>query len=257
LKSSLDSYFKDVGKKRLLTRDEEVILSKLIEEGDKKARAHMIESNLRLAISIAKKYYYSGCSMEDLIQESNIGLMKAVEKFDWRRGFKFSTYASWWIRQSVCRYISSHGTTIKVPAHTSSLGWKIKKLTDEYEREFNQKPTIAEITEILGVTEAMVKASMAAAKFRHLVSFDATVGGEEGGRQIFETIPDTNSATPDDMLDRERISKIISASLSRLTKREEQVMRLRFGLGEVEDESIFILSEEEVIKATNGQVGAR
>jgi len=248
VKSSLDVYFKDVGKRRLLTREEEVSLSKMIEAGDPKARAHMIESNLRLAISIAKKYYYSGCNMEDLIQESNIGLMKAVEKFDWRRGFKFSTYASWWIRQSVSRYISSHGNTIKIPAHTSSLGWKIKRLTAEYEEEFNQAPTIAEITEILGVTESMVKASIQASRFRHLVSFDATIGGEEGGRKILETIPDKNSLTPDDLLDRERISKIISASLSRLSKREEQVMRLRFGLSDVEDKSIFEISEEEVNK---------
>ena len=244
MKNSLDTYFKDVGRTTLLTREQEVSLSKRIENGDARARQHMIESNLKLAISIAKKYYKSGCSMEDLIQESNIGLMKAVEKFDWRRGFKFSTYASWWIRQSVCRYISSHRSTIKVPAHASSLSWKIKKLVDEYEAEFNQQPTLPEIAEILGVTENMVSASLASTRFRHLVSFDATIGDESGGRQIFETIPDENITPPDQILDQKRISDIISSSLSKLTKREEQVMRLRFGLSDVENEDSFEPCEE-------------
>ena len=253
MKNSLDFYLKDVGRKRLLTRDEEVSLSKRIEAGDDKARAHMIESNLRLAISIAKRYYRSGCSMEDLIQESNIGLMKAVEKFDWRRGFKFSTYASWWIRQSVCRYINSHGSTIKIPAHASSLAWKVKKLVDEYSEEFDQRPSIPEIAAILGVTENMVNVSLASSKFRHLVSFDGVIGNEEGGRQILETIPDERSPTPDEMLDQERISKIISASLSRLSRREEQVMRLRFGLCDVEDESIFVIDKDEIDKIKKGE----
>lgn len=244
MKNSLDYYFKDVGKRKLLTRAEEVSLSQRIEKGDLKAREHMIEANLRLAISIAKKYYKSGCSMEDLIQESNIGLMKAVEKFDWRRGFKFSTYASWWIRQSVSRYVNSHRNTIKVPAHASSLAYKIKNLMEEYESEFNQSPTMTEITEILGVTENMVKASLDSMKFRHLVSFDSTIGNDEGGRQVLETIPDINSATPDEILDQKRVSDIISASLSKLTQREEQVMRLRFGLNDVEDDRDFAIDDE-------------
>jgi len=246
LKNSLDSYFKDVSRTKLLTREEEVSLSKRIENGDKLARERMINSNLRLAISIAKKYYRSGCSMEDLIQESNIGLMKAVERFDWRRGFKFSTYASWWIKQSVCRHISSHRSTIKIPAHASSLAWKIKNLTGEYEKEFGQQPTVSEISEILSVTENMVKLSMASTKFQHLVSFDATQGNEEGGRKILETIPDENYQSPEDNLDKETISKAIASSLLKLSKREEQVVRLRFGLSAVCDDESFELNNNEV-----------
>ena len=128
MKSSIDSYFKDVGRHKLLSREEEVALSKRIEKGDQGARDIMIRSNLRLAISIAKKYHRSGCSLEDLIQESNIGLMKAVDRFDWRRGFKFSTYACWWIKQSVFRHISSNRSTVRIPTHASSLAWKIKNL---------------------------------------------------------------------------------------------------------------------------------
>ena len=123
----LNYYFKDVSRYDLLTREEEITLSQAIEKGDKLARDRMIQSNLRLAISIAKKYSKMGCPLEDLIQESNIGLMKAVDRFDWRRGFKFSTYASWWIKQSVSRHLTSHKSTVRVPAHASGLIWKIKK----------------------------------------------------------------------------------------------------------------------------------
>ena len=229
---TLDPYFKDVGRTKLLTREEEVSLSQRIEKGDMIARQTMIESNLRLAISIAKKYYYSGCSMEDLIQESNIGLMKAVEKFDWRRGFKFSTYASWWIRQSVCRFISTHKNTIKIPAHAASLSYKIKNLTKEYEEEFGVSPTISEISEILGVTENMISASLESAKFQNLISFDANLGKDESGRRLIETIEDERYISPDDAIDQEKISIVIARSLSKLSKREEQVMRLRFGIFE-------------------------
>jgi len=252
LKSSLYSYFKEVGKTKLLTRDEEVSLAKRIEKGDNLARSKMIESNLRLAISIAKKYHYSGCNMEDLIQESNIGLMKAVEKFDWRRGFKFSTYACWWIKQSVCRYISSNRSTIKIPSHASSLAWKIKKLIEEYEDEFHQQPTIEEIASILGVSDNMVNAAMSASRLQYLVSFDGHVGGDEEGRKILETIPDENYVSPEDNLDRETIATIIAGSLSRLSKREESVMRLRFGLSSVNDENNYNLTKNELNKIKQG-----
>jgi len=244
LNNSLDPYFKNVGRRKLLTREEEVYLSQKIEKGDELARAHMIEANLRLAISIAKKYYYSGCNMDDLIQESNIGLMKAVEKFDWRKGFKFSTYASWWIRQSVCRYISSHKNTIKIPAHASSLSYKIKNLISEYEDEFSQKPTIEEISEILGVTQSMVKDSFDSIKLQYMVQYDAKIGNDDTGRRIFETIPDEHITLPDDELDKKKLSNIVASSLSRLTKREEQVMRLRFGLFELDDDNFAVTEEQ-------------
>ena len=113
---ALKEFFKQVGKTDLLTREQEVTLSKLIETGDETARSHMIRANLRLAISIAKQYSNRGCDLEDLIQESSIGLMKAVDRFDWRRGFKFSTYACWWIKQAVRRHIASHSSAIRLPS---------------------------------------------------------------------------------------------------------------------------------------------
>ena len=120
MKSSLDMYFKSAGSHSILTREQEVSLAKRIEAGDAVARNIMIESNLKLAISIAKKYAKYGGSLEDLIQESNIGLIKAVEKFDWRKGFKFSTYASWWIKQSVTRSLTNSSPHVKIPSHTLS-----------------------------------------------------------------------------------------------------------------------------------------
>jgi RNA polymerase primary sigma factor len=243
---SLDAYFKDVSKTRLLTREEEVSLSKRIEKGDTRARAIMIESNLRLAISIAKKYYRSGCSMEDLIQESNIGLMKAVEKFDWRRGFKFSTYASWWIKQSVSRHVSSNRSTIKIPSHASGLAYKIKRLISEYENEFGQKPGSDEISEILGVSPKTVEDSLGLMKLQNTISFDATLNSEDDGRRLLETIPDESASSFDERIDREKISLIMASSLSKLTKREEQVLRLRFGMSTISRDTDLEISENDI-----------
>jgi len=253
MSQSLDSYFKDVSKTSLLTREEEVILSKRIEKGDAEARSIMIESNLRLAISIAKKYYKSGCDMEDLIQESNIGLMKAVEKFDWRRGFKFSTYACWWIKQSVCRHISTNRNTVKVPAHTASLAYKVRMIMKEYESDLGQKPSIAEISELLGVTENMVKASLESIKFQNMISIDSTMGNDEGGRSIIEVIADNDNVDVDSILDKEKVLIMIKSCLSRLSQREEQILRLRFGISDnFNSTDEFDIDEAAVAKIVEG-----
>ena len=228
----LSSYFKDVSRYDLLTREEEITLSQAIENGDLHARDKMIQCNLRLAISIAKRYSRMGCPLEDLIQESNIGLMKAVDRFDWRRGFKFSTYASWWIRQSVSRHLSSHKSTVRVPAHASGLIWKIKKISREYENEFHHIPTIEEIADLLGVTEASIKLSLESAAIQNSISLDAALGDEQGGRRFEEIISDDSSASPDDLIDRQKTLKIIKKSLSKLSPREEKILRLRFGIYE-------------------------
>ena len=255
--SSIESYFKDVGRHKLLTREEEVTLSQKIEKGDMLARQQMIESNLRLAISIAKRYYKSGCSLEDLIQESNIGLMKAVEKFDWRRGFKFSTYASWWKRQSVCRHIASHRNTIKVPSHAASLSYKIKRFMAEYKSEFNQSPTNEEIAVMMGVTENMVRAAIGSFKLQSTISLDASIG-KDGltSRMIIETVADDEIILQDDALDRKQLVGAIKKCLSRLNEREEQILRLRFGiLDDFKDSLSFNITkdDEEKIKRSASQ----
>ena len=240
----LNYYFKDVSRYDLLTREEEIALSQAIEKGDMIARDKMIQSNLRLAISIAKKYSRMGCPLEDLIQESNIGLMKAVDRFDWRRGFKFSTYASWWIKQSVSRHLTSHKSTVRVPAHASGLIWKIKKLCKEYEEEFKNQPTISEIADLLGVTESMVKLSMESAVIQNAISLDAALGDEKNGRRFEEIISDDSSESPDDALDRQKTLQVIKTSLSKLSPREEKILRLRFGIYEdiEQDEEFNIIS---------------
>jgi len=245
--SSLDIYFKDVGHHKLLTRAEEVSLSKRIEKGDMAAREKMISSNLRLAISIARKYHKSGCSIEDLIQESNIGLMKAVEKFDWRRGFKFSTYASWWIRQSVCRHINTHKTTVKIPAHASSLSYKIKNVIKEYEEDLGQKPSLDEISEILGVTKNMINASLESNKFLYMASLDDSIGSDEGTRKISDVTPDDSVESIEDVIDKIKLMNVIKTSLSSLNSREEQIIRLRFGISDTfENDDRFDISDDDI-----------
>jgi RNA polymerase primary sigma factor len=234
----LESYFKDVSRGSLLTRAQEVQLAQAIESGDNFARDKMIESNLRLAVSIAKKYSNRGCSLEDLIQESNIGLMKAVDRFDWRRGFKFSTYACWWIRQAVSRHVSMHRNTVRIPSHTASIAWKIKKLNVEYENEFGEFPTIDELSDLLGVTKSLIRASIASMELTNIYSLDYTPGGDKEGRALFEIIVDENAVNVDNELDKEKIVFAIKNCLANLSEREEKILRLRFGISNdlIEDE---------------------
>jgi RNA polymerase primary sigma factor len=232
----LNRYFKEVGRHKLLSKAEEVALAKRIEKGDHYAREKMIQANLRLAISIAKKYYYSGCNLEDLIQESNIGLMKAVEKFDWRKGFKFSTYACWWIRQAVTRHISMQKNTVRIPAHATALSIKVSEMISEYQEEFGVVPESSEIAEVLSVSENLVNAVKDSMNLRYLISIDKPIG-DEGNRTIKDIIPDNSFESIDERLDNEKLRLLIKKSLKFLSKREEQVLRLRFGFDEVIDET--------------------
>jgi len=230
----LRTYFNEVGKSKLLTREEEVELSKRIEAGDNYARQRLIESNLRLAVSIAKKYQHFGCALPDLIQESNIGLIKAVEKFDWRRGFRFSTYATWWIRQSVRRHVTANSSTIRIPSHARGLMGKLKTCIDEYEHEMGTTPTPAEIADILGVSETIVEDVLRAPK--GTTSLHKPIGKDDSGT-LQDVIPDEETPGPDEILDREKMSMAVRRGLRHLTSREEKIIRLRFGISEDETNS--------------------
>jgi len=231
----LESYFKNVGKNPLLTREQEVILAKKIEKGDQEARQLMIKSNLRLAISIAKRYSQNGkVKLEDLIQESNIGLIKAVEKFDWRKGFKFSTYACWWIKQAIVRYLTNNSSILKVPSHTLCNARKVYNIRKEYNEEFGVDPTYEEISDILGLPLKHVKQACAAIKANHVGSLDATISSE-GGRTYAEIIPDNNAINIDQMIDNQKIRGMIVKALGSLNKREEIVLRLRFGIDDIDE----------------------
>jgi len=247
MSEALQEYFLKVGKYPLLTKEEEVSLAKKIEAGDLRAKNKMIESNLRLAISIAKKYQQKGCSLEDLIQESNLGLMKAVERFDWRKGFKFSTYAYWWIKQSVRTHIASQSADIKLPAHTRNVLYKMNQIIRDYEDDFGQKPALEEVASALSVP---VSTLLSLIKCSNQLSLDKSIKDKSGGtgRKISEIIPDNNAINIDDLLDSVKIKKAMSEALLSLTSREENIIRLRFGIGDCVDnqKSDFLMSKEEI-----------
>ncbi len=222
--------YQQATKHKLLTKEEEVELAKKMEAGDRRARDKFITSNLRLAISIANKYRNSNLPMEDLIQESNIGLIRAVDRFDWRKGFRFSTYATWWIKQSVRRYVSGASAHVKFPSGSRALIWKINNVRREYEKEFRVFPSNAEVADILGESEETVKNLRAGMQWP--INLDSPVGGEEGSRTFGEMIEDTNAANVEDRIDQEKIVSLIRSALSRLTPQEEKVLRLRFGIDE-------------------------
>jgi RNA polymerase primary sigma factor len=236
MKDTLESFFQQVGKTDLLTRDQEIELSKLIESGDKRARDKMIKANLRLAISIAKQYQNKGCDMEDLIQESSIGLIKAIDRFDWRRGFKFSTYACWWIKQSVRRHIASHSASFKLPAYAKNMMFKIQQAAAEYEEEFGQRPTQQEIADLLGVSTDMISSMIDCAM--PTVSIDKAIGADGSGntKTLRDVLPD-DSDPVDVVMDKQKIVGVLRHALSTLTPREERIVRLRFGIAEDDNDT--------------------
>jgi RNA polymerase primary sigma factor len=234
MNDSLDQYFKQIATGKLLTHQQEIELSQRIEAGDSNARRIMIESNLRLAISIAKKYQRSGCNLEDLIQESNVGLIKAVDRFDWRRGFKYSTYASWWIKQAVRRHVTDSMSDVRMPSHAVSLAYKISNFIRDYEEEFKNKPSNAEIAEMLGVTEDAVAESLYNTGLTSTISLDTPVS-DDSDRTLMETIVDDRGTHIDELLDRARVFDIVKRCMHLLSPREEQVLRLRFGITDLDD----------------------
>lgn len=244
---NLNHYYRHAGKTTLLTRDEEQALAQAVEQGDERARAAMVQANLRLAISIAKHYQNRGCSLEDLIQEANIGLMKAVERFDWRRGYKFSTYATWWIRQAVNRHVSSHSRTIRIPSHTSGNLYKIRRMQSEYEEQFGKQPTNEELADLLDVSLDQIECALSSAQAT--ISIDKEIGahGDGSRRRLSDVIPDDKQWDPSESMDAAFISSVIRQSLKKLSPREEKIVRLRFGLSEKNDDhKNFPITEKEV-----------
>ncbi len=243
---TLQAYFKQVGKTKLLTREDEVMLSQRIEKGDQRARDRMIRANLRLAISIAKKYQNRGCALEDLIQESSIGLVKAVDRFDWRKGFKFSTYACWWIKQAVRRHIASHSSSIRLPSYAKSIMWKIKQTKIDYEEEFGCAPTNEELADLLGVSQDTLESVLRCSSTPVSLDKSLRYKSAEIGRTLSDIVPDENYKMPDVALDEQKITEIVRASLSSLSSREEKIMRMRFGITENDNDHVnFPITNEE------------
>jgi RNA polymerase primary sigma factor len=223
-------YFDKVKNYKILTKQEEINLSQKIEKGDIAARDLMINSNLRLAISIAKKYQRSNIPFEELLQESNIGLIKAVDKFDWRKGYKFSTYATWWIRQAVSKYVSGENNVIRVPSHLNAIAMKYRRLNRDFEDLFGHDIPLADAADELGITEDNLKYAIEVAGLARIKSLSDPIGSEESSRCLGDTIMDNNNVPVDVRIDNDNIKLLLQSAICDLTDREEKVLRMRFGI---------------------------
>ncbi len=223
---SLQLFLADVGKHKLLTAADEVALAKRIERGDPVAKRHMIESNLRLVVSIAKGYRGLGVPFLDLIQEGTLGLNRAVEKFDWRRGFKFSTYATWWIRQSVQRAVANHARTIRVPVHVVERQQKLSRAARRLEVELGREATKEELAEATGLPIQHVDEALGAASAS--VSLNQTVGADDEG-ELGDLFADREAPDPFDEAEESLRRQGVRKALDALPERERRILELRFG----------------------------
>jgi RNA polymerase primary sigma factor len=220
-------YLKEIGRISLLSTEEELELSVKIANGDEMAKNILAESNLRLVVSIAKRYVGRGLLFLDLIQEGNIGLMKAVEKFDYGKGYKFSTYATWWIRQAITRALADQARTIRVPVHMVETINKMARVQRQMTLELNREPSEEELAEKMGITVEKVREVMKISQ--DPVSLDTPIG-EEDDSHLGDFIKDERNLSPEEFATNEMLKDEISQVLETLTEREEKVIRLRFGL---------------------------
>jgi RNA polymerase primary sigma factor len=228
VRSSLQAYLDSIGRYPLLTSEEEVKLAKRIKKGDRAAREQMVAANLRLVVKIAKEYNGYGLPLEDLISEGNIGLVRAVEKFDPKHGTKFSTYASWWIKQAVRRAIANQSKTIRVPVHVADKIQKLRRMGHRLTEELGREPDDAELAEELEISESKV-AQLRSAGLQPL-SLDAAVGTEDETATLAEIIGDQSAVDPSQKLTNENMQETVMAALSVLNEREMKIISLRFGL---------------------------
>ena len=220
-------YLKEIGRVPLLSPDEETELAKRMAEGDSYAKKRLSEANLRLVVSIAKKYVGRGMQFLDLIQEGNLGLLKAVEKFDYTKGFKFSTYATWWIRQAITRAIADQARTIRIPVHMVETITKVKKVSSQLLHETGHDPSAEEIADKLEMPRERVREIMRIAQ--DPVSLETPIGEEEDSH-LGDFIPDDDAPAPADAASLMLLKEQLNEVLSTLTDREAKVLRLRFGL---------------------------
>ena len=220
-------YLKEIGKISLLTLEEEQELSKKVAEGDEKAKKRLAESNLRLVVSIAKRYVGRGLLFLDLIQEGNIGLMKAVEKFDYDKGYKFSTYATWWIRQAITRALADQARTIRVPVHMVETINKMARIERQMTLELNREPTDQELSKKMGLSVDKI------AEIRKIsqdpVSLETPIG-EEDDSHLGDFLADERTMSPEEFATYEILKDELREVLDTLTVREKEVLELRFGL---------------------------
>ena len=220
-------YLKEIGKVPLLSAEEEIELAKRMEQGDVAAKKRLSEANLRLVVSIAKRYVGRGMLFLDLIQEGNMGLIKAVEKFDYRKGYKFSTYATWWIRQAITRAIADQARTIRIPVHMVETINKLIRVSRQLLQQYGREPQPEEIAAEMGISEDKVREIMKIAQ--EPVSLETPIGEEEDSH-LGDFIPDDDAPAPAEAAARTLMKEQLLNALKTLTPREEMVLKLRFGL---------------------------
>ena len=220
-------YLKEIGKVTLLSAEEEIEIAKRMEEGDEEAKKKLTESNLRLVVSIAKRYVGRGMLFLDLIQEGNLGLIKAVDKFDYRKGYKFSTYATWWIRQAITRAIADQARTIRIPVHMVETINKLIRVSRQLLQEYGREPTPEEIAKEMGVSEEKVREITKIAQ--EPVSLETPIGEEEDSH-LGDFIPDEAASEPSEAASFTLLKEQLVDVLGTLTPREEKVLKLRFGI---------------------------
>ena len=220
-------YLKEIGKFPLLSAEEEIEVAKAVKSGDKRAKERMINANLRLVVSVAKRYIGRGMSLLDMIQEGNIGLMRAVEKFDYTKGYKFSTYATWWIRQAVTRAIADQARTIRIPVHMVDTMNKMAQVSKKLLHEFGREPSPEEIAQAMNMPVEKIENVMNVVQ--DPVSLDKTVGREEDTK-LEDLVQDRQTMSPEEESMKQALRNELDSALSDLKPRERQVIYMRFGL---------------------------
>ena len=228
---SVRLYLREIGKIPLLSLDEEAELAKKIVEGDKKAKDKMVEANMRLVVSIAKRYSGRGLDFLDLIQEGNTGLLRAVEKFDPEKGFKFSTYATWWIRQAITRAIADQARTIRIPVHMVETINKVLRTTRKLTTELNREPTTEEIAKELDMEVEKIEYVMRIKQ--DIASLDASVGrdGDDEDSVLGDFVEDEERISPEDSAATQILKEQLAKIISSLSDREQKIIKMRFGIG--------------------------
>ncbi|SRR5579871_1023514 len=224
---SLKLYFREISRVKLLTAEEEVSLAQRIEKGDLKAKQALIAANLRLVIKVAKKYMNQGLSFQDLIEEGNLGLIKASEKFSWRRGFKFSTYATWWIRQAITRALSNQSRTVRVPVHVSEDINRFERITRDLTRKLGREPSLIELSKASKLKFEKIHKLQRLAQRN--ISLEVPVGDESNSKSIADFIEDKSVASPAQNVFGQLRSEKLKKLISTLNDKEQKVILMRFG----------------------------
>lgn len=224
------TYLEQMGNIPMLSRSEETKLAKRAYEGDEEAKAKLIEANLRLVVSIAKKYLNSGIDFLDLIQEGNMGLMKAVDKFEYKRGYKFSTYATWWIRQGITRSIADTGRTIRLPVHMVETVNKVFAEIRNFIQEEGREPDLKELSKAMSMSQNKLKEILTIAKIP--ISLETQIGEEDGVSTLMDTIPDEDSMKNIEQIDNDDVAEKLRHHFKKLSPREEKIIKMKFGLAD-------------------------